>query len=98
MIEKKKNFTLIHWIKIFTTGKKFYHLSDLMKLGHLKVNTARKTAQRLIQKGILIKLYRELYGNSLMTYQAEEAANLIYPPSYISCETALFHYGILDQA
>lgn len=95
---KRKNFTLAKWIQILKNGRKFYHLADLMKLANLKIHAARKTAQRLIQKGILVKLYREFYGNQWVTYQAEEVANLIYPPSYISCETALFHYGILDQA
>lgn len=94
----KKNVTLAQWISIFKGGRKFYRLSDLMKLGGLGVDATRKAAQRLVSQGILSKLYCEFFGNRLQTYQTEEVAGIIYPPSYISCETALFHHSIIDQA
>jgi len=93
-----KKFTLAQWINIFKKGSKFYYLSDLMKLSGLSYSAARKAAQRLVKKGILIRIYTEYFGNSLCSYQAEEVANRVYPPSYVSCETALFHHGVIDQA
>ncbi|OGQ07078.1 MAG: hypothetical protein A3G32_03790 [Deltaproteobacteria bacterium RIFCSPLOWO2_12_FULL_40_28] len=98
MKNSKTKFTLSQWIQIFKRGRKFYHLADLMKLSGLKLDAARKAAYRLVREDILVKLRPEFFANSFCNYQAEEVANTIYPPSYISCETALFHYGVIDQA
>jgi len=95
---KAKKFTVFQWINLFKNGGKFYHLADLMKLSGLGYFAARKAAQKLVRENILIKLYPEFFANGFSTPQAEEVANVVYPPSYISCETALFHHGIIDQA
>lgn len=96
--KRKQNFGLAQWVGIFKGGRKFYHLSDLMKFSGLPPSSVRKATQRLLKEGLLIKLYPEFFGNTLATYQTEEVAGAVYPPSYVSCETALFHHGVIDQA
>lgn len=45
-----------------------------------------------------MKLGRGFYANSFSPPSLEEVAGLLYPPSYISSEYALFMHGVMDQA
>jgi hypothetical protein len=43
-------------------------------------------------------LSKELYANPFAAPNLEEVASVLYPPSYVSLESALFMHGISEQA
>jgi len=55
-------FTQTDWTRIFRTGKTIYSLRELMRLSGLPISSMRRAAQRLVQKGLLLKLGKELYA------------------------------------
>ena len=69
-----------------------------MRVSGLPVSSMRRAAQRLVQKGLLLKLGKELYANAFFPPSLEEVAGVLYPPSYISLESALHIHGIIEQA
>ena len=85
------------WVALLNRGRPFLHLSDMMKLGGLNRETARKNAQRLLAKGILLRVGPELYANGLRVPTIEQAA-CVLRVAYVSFEHALFLHGMLDQA
>ena len=85
------------WVALLNRGQPFFHLSDLMKLGELTRETARKNAQRLLAKGFLLRVGPELYANGL-SLPTIEAAACVLRVAYVSFEHALFLHGVLDQA
>ncbi|MCK4297015.1 MAG: type IV toxin-antitoxin system AbiEi family antitoxin domain-containing protein [Candidatus Marinimicrobia bacterium] len=93
----KRVFTQSKWIEILRQGKSIYNFAELIRLSGLSVSSLRRAIHRLIQRGLLIKLSKGLYANSFACPSLEEVAGILYPPSYISLESALFLHGILDQ-
>lgn len=89
--------SLTDWVGQLNTGRPFYHLADLMMLGELSRETARKAAQRLLKQGLLLRVGPELYANGLRPPSLEAAACALRP-AYISFEHALFLHGVLSQA
>jgi predicted transcriptional regulator of viral defense system len=85
------------WVRVLNEGRPFFHLADLMKLGHLERDAARKAAQRLLARRLLLRVGPELYANGLRPPSLEAAACALRP-AYISLEHALFLHGVLDQA
>jgi len=86
-------------IKILQRTKiKILSLRDIKKLFEIDSdNTAYKTAESLIKKGILERLKKGLYASTLNFPEDFEVANRLSAPSYVSLETALSFYGILSQ-
>src|SRR3989338_8020184 len=73
-------------------------LQDIKKVLEISSdNTAYKTAERLVKKRILERLRQGLYRFVFADTDDLEIANSLYPPSYISLESALHFYGILPQ-
>ena len=73
-------------------------VSDFRKIFALKKdNTAYKIIQRLTKKGILKRLIKRKYLFSFGQTNDFQIANFLYPPSYISLESALSFYGIISQ-
>ncbi len=68
-----------------------------MRLSGLSVSSLHRALHRLTKKGLLIKLGKGLYANSFVSPSLEEVAGILYPPSYISLESALFLHGILER-
>lgn len=93
----KKKMTLGHWIPILKSGQKFYKMADLLKLSGLSYHSCRVTVSRLVKKGLLVKLGKELFGSALVVFTPEEAICQAYFPSYISCEYVLSRHGVMDQ-
>lgn len=89
--------TLENWIRILKSGPKFYRLADFIKLSGLSYHCCRVNIARLVQKGLLIKLGKEFFGSTLVSFSAEEAICQSYLPSYLSYEYALSRHGVLDQ-
>jgi predicted transcriptional regulator of viral defense system len=76
---------------------KIFTFSDLKRLFRIELdNSAYKTAERLVKKGLLSRLRKGLYASFFNTLDDFEIANRLYPPSYISLETALSFYGMLS--
>jgi len=93
----KKAFTQTDWIKILREGKSIYHFVELMRISKLSSSSLKKAIYRLVRKKLLLKLSKGLYANSFHLPSLEEAAGVLYPPSYISLESALFLHGISEQ-
>lgn len=72
---------------------------DLFKIFNFNSNTAKALLGRLKKRGIIRPLTRGKYLFLLAKKLPEdfEIANFIYGPSYISLESALSFYGIIDQ-
>jgi predicted transcriptional regulator of viral defense system len=83
---------------VLRKGKSIYNFAEFMRISMLPVPSLRRAIQRLLKKRLLLKLSKELYANPLAAPSLEEVASVLYPPSYISLESALFMHGILEQA
>ncbi len=94
----RESFTLSDWFSVLKGGKKIYHFSELLRISRLSNSALRRAVQRMQQKKILFRLGKGLFANSFALPNLEEITGFLYPPSYISMESALFMHGILDQA
>jgi len=94
----RKSFTLSDWFFILKGGKKIYHFTELLRLSGLSKPALRRAVQRMRQKKILLLLGKGLFANSFALPNLEEITGFLYPPSYISLESALFMHGVMDQA
>ena len=86
------------WVQTLMHGKRVYSFAELLMLTKLSPPALRRALSRLGKRGLLLRLAKGLYANGFQMPSMEEVACLIYPPSYISLESALFIHGILDQA
>ncbi len=91
-------YTLDQWINIFRNGKAIYSTSDLLKITGYSIPTVRKILERLVKKKILTQVKKETFLNNFNFPSFEQTACVIYPPTYISCESILFEEGILEQS
>lgn len=82
--------------KIELLAKDIFDISDVKKLfpDEVHVNTAIK---RLVDSGSIIKVARGIYMLRGHSFDVEKLATKIYYPSYISFESALSKYGIMNQ-
>lgn len=72
-------------------------MADLIKLSGLSCRSCRVSVHRLVKKGLLIRLGKELFGSAFVSFTPEEAICQSYLPSYLSCEYVLSRHGISDQ-
>jgi len=93
----RQGFTQMKWIELLRHGKTIYNFAELLRLTGLSVSSLRRALHRLTQREVLFKLGKGLYGNSFNSPRLEEVSALLYPPTYVSMESALFIHGILDQ-
>lgn len=93
----RSSMTLSKWLGYFKGGRPLYYLSDLCKLSGLSVSSMRRATGRLEKLGILKKAGKELYLNTLVPFSLERLSTVVYSPSYISNESALFFHGVLSQ-
>lgn len=83
--------------KLKKIEKDFFTLKDLEKVWWGKKETLKVILSRLVKKGRLKRVERNLYLLPEKIVEIEKIANQIYFPSYLSFETALAKYGILSQ-
>jgi hypothetical protein len=93
-----KSFTQSKWIALLKSGKSVYSLADLHRLTGLSPASLRRSLIRAGRTQLLLRIGKGLYANQLIPPSLEEVAGALYPPSYISLESALFMSGILEQA
>ena len=82
--------------KIEQLGKDVFDISDIKKLfpDETHIHTAIK---RLKDATVLIQIARGVYMLRGHAFEVEKLATQLYYPSYISFESALSKYGIIDQ-
>lgn len=84
--------------KLYESGLKLFTARNLKEL--LEVNkrdTAFSVIRRFIKNGLLVRIERDKYSFTGVRVHDFLLANFLYPPSYISLETALNFHGILSQ-
>lgn len=83
--------------KLSSSHLSLFTVSDFKKLFSIKQdNTAYKTIERLAKKGIFKRLTKKRYLFDLNPTDDFQIANFLYSPSYVSLETALSFYNIID--
>lgn len=98
----KKYFTFSSWLtllqKLGKEKQKIFSPQTLQRASGLGRAATLKAVQRLVQRGDMIKLYKNTYANKLSLPSLEELAMFYGKPCYISFESALEDRGILSQA
>jgi predicted transcriptional regulator of viral defense system len=76
----------------------FFTTGDIATLLRLSAGTANKAASRLAKSGLLLHLARARWALSDKVNPLAIPRHLAAPyPTYISLQTALFHYGMISQ-
>ena len=83
--------------KLLSVESPFLTLSSLQALFNLTRESTRTTASRLVKKGILWRIGRDLYAVTGRKHSIFSLANALFQPSVISLETALNYWGIIVQ-
>jgi len=82
---------------LLNTDSPFLNISSIQALFNITRESAKTTASRLVERGILIRLRRDLYVLVNRKYSLFSLANAIYQPSVISLESALNYWGLIVQ-
>lgn len=83
---------------IYNSSLKLFTIKDLKDLLRIKNRrTFEETIKRLEKENILTKIERGKYVKTNSEYSKFEISQFIYTPSYISLETALSYYGLIEQ-
>ena len=83
--------------KLLNADSPFFSVSSLQGMLNLTRESARTTASRLVQRGILVRIQRDVYTLANAKYSLFSLANALHQPSVISLETALNYWGIIVQ-
>lgn len=84
--------------KLSSVQQSLFTVSDFKRLFAVRHdNTVYKMIARLTKQGIIKRLQKGKYQFSLLPVDDFKLANFLYPPSYISLESALSVYGIISQ-
>lgn len=83
--------------KFIQYPKSVLTIRDLMGILNLKRMSAIVQASRLVKQGVLISAGRNRFIVAIKPIDWLAVAVAMYAPSYISFETALNYYGIIDQ-
>lgn len=77
-------------------NKPFYTIADLEKITGLSRNSLYVTLKRLVDRGILEKIGTGIYRLFTSKAPVERVAASLYMPSYLSFESCLSRYGVLN--
>ena len=88
-------------IKLLNTlagfDKPYFSMADFEKILGMERDSLYVTLNRLVEKGILIRLKRDVYVSRFQSLEFERIANQLCYPSYLSFESALSRLGIMSQ-
>jgi predicted transcriptional regulator of viral defense system len=76
--------------------RNFFTVEDLKKITGLKRDYLYLQLSRWVKSGILERITQGIYANPNANIEIGEVASFLYPPNYLSFETALASYGILN--
>lgn len=76
--------------------KAFYSISDLEKITGLNRNSMYVTLNRLVNRGVLERVGRNMYIIADEPFRPEALAGQAYFPCYLSFESALSRFGVLN--
>lgn len=80
------------------TGKTFFTVDELQRTLKLKKDSLKKILGRLKRKGLIRRLCRGLYLLSGQEMDIKKIASQVFAPyAYISFESALSTYGVINQ-
>jgi predicted transcriptional regulator of viral defense system len=77
-------------------NKPFYSIADLEKITGLSRKSLYVTLKRLVDRGILEKVGPGIYRLFTSKTSMEKIAALLYVPNYLSFESLLSRYGVLN--
>lgn len=83
--------------KLQTINKPYFTITDLGKILNLSRDSLYVACNRLVKDGDIFRLKNNIYTLNNSPQNIQEIANTIYFPSYLSCESALALYGVLNQ-
>jgi len=82
--------------KVEALGKDFFSMKDLKKLfpeeSHLRISV-----KRMLDAGVIFQIAHGLYALKQENLDVEKIATRFYYPSYISFESALSKYDVINQ-
>jgi len=88
----KNNFA-----KLLNIESSFLTISSLQATFNITRESARTTASRLVSRGVLTRLCRDLFVLAGRKYSLFALANALDQPSVVSLETALNYWGLIVQ-
>ena len=88
-----KSFYLLKEIKKF--DRNFFTIEDLEKITGFKRNYLYLQLSRWVKSGVLERIAKGIYIAPGANIEIEKVASFLYPPNYLSFESALASYGIL---
>lgn len=97
---KQRNSTGPRFAQLARLGEGVFHAQDIANLWNIRnANTLYKTLSRYVQSGLLYRIYKGLYAvNKVSTIDPYLlGAKALHAPAYVSCESVLFDYGIINQ-
>ncbi len=81
-----------------TIKTNLFSIADIIKyFPKTKINSLKIQLARFVKKNLIYRVKRGLYCFDLKKLDELELANILYQPSYISCETALNYYGLIPD-
>ncbi len=89
-----KTIELIKSLERF--NKPFYSVADLEKLTGLSKDSLHVTIKRLVDRGILERVSKGIYRPFTARPSTEKIAASLYMPNYLSFESALSRYSVLN--
>ncbi len=82
--------------KVEALGKDFFSMKDLKKLFPDESNL-RVSVKRMLDAGVIFQIARGFYTLKQENLDVEKLATQLYYPSYISFESALSKYDVINQ-
>ena len=77
-------------------NKAFFSIADLEKITGLARRSLYVTLKRWVDKGIIERVGQGIYLPAMVDVSLENVAAQLYIPNYLSFESALARYGILN--
>ncbi len=82
--------------KVEALGKNFFSMKDLKKL-FPEESYLRISVKRMLDAGVIFKIAHGFYALKQEKLDVEKLATQLYYPSYISFESALSKYDVINQ-
>ena len=83
--------------KIKEYPKAYYRLADFEAIFEQEEMTIKKSVERLVKSGLLVRLSKNVYVLADSQIDLRLVASLLYQPSYLSLESVLYRYGVINQ-